>query len=316
MIAMLSQTVMEEKMGKKRNYFNNGIKEWLDVLPFIGLGLILLSVFVLYPQIKNIYMAFTNYNIMPGQPSEFVGLANFARAFHSEKFWLAFRNTILYGVVTVPGQMAIGLIIAVLVNNVTRGKVLYRVMIYIPVVTSWIVVSLIFKYMFADGKAGLINYILLKLHLISNPISWLQNTWTANFVIWVLGIWKGIGWVMVVYLAALQGIPNELYEAAEIDGANPRQVFFNITLPLIKSTTFFILINLIIGAFGVFIQVMMITNGAPLGTTDVLLNYMYNRAFSDFEFGYASAISVIIGVTIMTVTLVLQKFLKYDRVSY
>jgi multiple sugar transport system permease protein len=156
----------------------------------------------------------------------------------------------------------------------------------------------------------------LKLHLISDPISWLQNTWTANFVIWVLGIWKGIGWVMVIYLAALQGIPNELYEAAEVDGANPVQTFFKIIIPLIKPTTFFILINLIIGAFGVFIQVMMITNGAPLGTTDVLLNYMYNRAFSDFEFGYASAISVIIGIVIMAITLLLKRLLKYDEFNY
>lgn len=315
---MLSQSILENKSknNKKNSHFKQKFKEWFEVLPFIGLGLVLLSVFVVYPQIKNIYMAFTNYNIMPGQPSEFVGFANFMRAFHSEKFWLAFRNTVLYGVVTVPGQMAIGLIVAVLINNVIKGKNLYKVMIYIPVITSWIVVSLIFKYLFTDGKEGLINYALLKLHLISNPISWLQNTWTANFVIWVLGIWKGIGWVMVIYLAALQGIPNELYEAAEVDGANPVQTFFKIIIPLIKPTTFFILINLIIGAFGVFIQVMMITNGAPLGTTDVLLNYMYNRAFSDFEFGYASAISVIIGIVIMVITLLQKRLLKYDEFNY
>ncbi|MDP9751293.1 carbohydrate ABC transporter permease [Thermoanaerobacter pentosaceus] len=315
---MLSQSILENKSknNKKNSRFKQKFKEWVEVLPFIGLGLVLLSVFVVYPQIKNIYMAFTNYNIMPGQPSEFVGFANFMRAFHSEKFWLAFRNTVLYGVVTVPGQMAIGLIVAVLINNVIKGKNLYKVMIYIPVITSWIVVSLIFKYLFTDGKEGLINYALLKLHLISKPISWLQNTWTANFVIWVLGIWKGIGWVMVIYLAALQGIPNELYEAAEVDGANPVQTFFKIIIPLIKPTTFFILINLIIGAFGVFIQVMMITNGAPLGTTDVLLNYMYNRAFSDFEFGYASAISVIIGIVIMAATLLQKRLLKYDEFNY
>lgn len=315
---MLSQSILENKSknNKKNSHFKQKFKEWFEVLPFIGLGLVLLSVFVVYPQIKNIYMAFTNYNIMPGQPSEFVGFANFMRAFHSEKFWLAFRNTVLYGVVTVPGQMAIGLIVAVLINNVIKVKNLYKVMIYIPVITSWIVVSLIFKYLFTDGKEGLINYALLKLHLISNPISWLQNTWTANFVIWVLGIWKGIGWVMVIYLAALQGIPNELYEAAEVDGANPVQTFFKIIIPLIKPTTFFILINLIIGAFGVFIQVMMITNGAPLGTTDVLLNYMYNRAFSDFEFGYASAISVIIGIVIMVITLLQKRLLKYDEFNY
>lgn len=314
---MLSQHLLENnKKNIRKSNFNKGFKEWLDAFPFIGLGIILLSVFVVYPQIKNIYMAFTNYNIMPGQPSEFVGLANFIRAFHSDKFWLAFRNTVLYGLVTVPGQMAIGLVIAVLINSVTKGKVFYRVMIYIPVITSWIVVSLIFKYLFTDGKEGFINYVLMSTHLISSPISWLQNTWTANFVIWILGIWKGIGWVMVIYFAALQGIPNELYEAAEIDGANSVQMFFNITIPLIKPTTFFILINLIIGAFGVFIQVMMITNGGPLGTTDVLLNYMYNRAFSDFEFGYASAMSVIIGVVIMVLTLFQKKLLKYDELNY
>ncbi|KAA5807931.1 carbohydrate ABC transporter permease [Thermoanaerobacterium thermosaccharolyticum] len=305
---MLSQNVSFRNKNLSR-----GIKEWLDVLPFIGIGFILLAVFVIYPQIKNIYMAFTNYNIMPGQPSPWVGLLNFIKIFHDDNFLLAFRNTILYGIVTVPCQMIIGLVIAVLINNLTRGKVFYRVMVYIPVITSWVVVSLIFKYLFTDGKEGLINFTMLKLHLIGSPIMWLQNTWTANVVIWLLGIWKGIGWVMVIYYAALQGIPNDIYEAAKIDGANPIQVFFNITVPLIKPTTFYILINLIIGAFGVFIQVMLITGGGPLGTTDVLLNYMYKTAFSDFNFGYASAMSVIIGVVILTLSLFQKRIMRYSE---
>jgi multiple sugar transport system permease protein len=305
--------LLSQNVSFRNKNLSRGIKEWLDVLPFIGIGFILLAVFVIYPQIKNIYMAFTNYNIMPGQVSPWVGLLNFIKIFHDDNFLLAFRNTILYGIVTVPCQMIIGLVIAVLINNLTRGKVFYRVMVYIPVITSWVVVSLIFKYLFTDGKEGLMNFLLLKLHLIGSPIMWLENTWTANLVIWLLGVWKGIGWVMVIYYAALQGIPNDIYEAAKIDGANPIQVFFNITVPLIKPTTFYILINLIIGAFGVFIQVMLITGGGPLGTTDVLLNYMYTTAFSDFNFGYASAMSVIIGIVILTLSLFQKRIMRYSE---
>jgi multiple sugar transport system permease protein len=293
-----------------------GIKQWLEVSPFILTGMILVGIFVVYPQIKSLWMSLTDYNIMDPKSSPFIGLANYMKATvgsEAPMFWLAFRNVILYAVVTVPLGMIIGLVLAVLVNSVKRGQLFYRSMLYLPVLIDWIVVSIIFLYLFQDGKSGLVNYYLIKLHLLRQPIAWLEGTWTANLVIWIFGIWKSVGWAMIIYLAGLQGIPAELYESAALDGASGVIRFLKITVPLIKSTTLFVLINLVIGAFNVFYAVFMLTQGGPIGTTDVLQNYMYTQAFSYLHFGYACAISVITGVSIFVLTLSRNKFFKNER---
>ena len=308
-------TFIPKKLTPKQKV-KKGLKQWGEVAPYILIGMILVLIFVIYPQIKNIYMSFTKYNLIPGTKSPFVGLDNYKLALigdEKEKFWLAFRNVILYGVFTIPLGMLIGLIMAVLINSVKKFNLFYRGALYLPVLVDWIVVAIIFIYIFQDGDHGLANYFLLKLHIIKEPVAWLQNTWTANAVIWILGIWKNVGWTMFIYLAALQGISKEVYEAAAIDGSKPVQTFFKITLPLLKNTTYYILINLIIGSFNVFIAVYMITQGGPLGTTDVLQNYMYNQAFKYFNFGYACALSVIIALSIIILTIARNKFFKYER---
>ncbi|MFX0558908.1 carbohydrate ABC transporter permease [Tepidibacillus infernus] len=294
------------------------LKQWWNVFPFLFLGLLGVAVFVVFPLIKGIYMSFFEYNVLLPKESTFVGLDNYIRAIHDEKVFLALRNTLLYSIITVPGQWVFGIFIATLINaKFIKHKVFFRTVYYIPVITSWVVVSFLFKYLFADGKYGLINFLLYeKLHLLSHPISWLQNEWTAMIVIWTLGIWKGIGWVMVIYLAALQSIPRHFYEAAEIDGAKAGEVFRYITLPLLKPTTIFVIINLIIGSFNVFIQVLLITNGGPLGRTEVLLSYMYKQAFSFFDFGYASAISVLMGIMIFLITWGQQKTIGKEKIEF
>lgn len=281
------------------------------MIPYLLPGLFLFALFVLFPFFFNLYISFSEYNIMPGAEKPFVGFANYVKAFTDRKVGLSFRNTVLYSLVTVPGQMVLGILVAVFLNSIGRGKILFRTLYYIPVITSWIVVSLIFRYLFESGKAGLINYFALRL-LGIKPISWLQNTWTANFVIWSLGIWKGIGWVMVVFLAGLQSVPKILYEAAEIDGAGFWDRFFKITLPLLQPVLFFLFVNLLIGSFNVFIQVLVITDGGPLGTTEVLLSYMYKNAFSFFEFGYASAQSVLMGIAIVAITFTTRRFFRAE----
>ncbi|RKX79307.1 MAG: sugar ABC transporter permease [Spirochaetes bacterium] len=288
-----------------------GAQQWKEVIPYLLPGLFLFALFVLFPFFFNLYISFSEYNIMPGAEKPFVGFANYVKAFTDRKVGLSFRNTVLYSLVTVPGQMVLGILVAVFLNSIGRGKILFRTLYYIPVITSWIVVSLIFRYLFESGKAGLINYFALRL-LGIKPISWLQNTWTANFVIWSLGIWKGIGWVMVVFLAGLQSVPKILYEAAEIDGAGFWDRFFKITLPLLQPVLFFLFVNLLIGSFNVFIQVLVITDGGPLGTTEVLLSYMYKNAFSFFEFGYASAQSVLMGIAIVAITFTTRRFFRAE----
>lgn len=295
-----------------------GLKQWWAVLPFLLLGLIGVAVFVVYPLFKGIYMSFYHYNLLNTDLSEFIGLDNYIRMLDDDKFYLSLRNTVLYSIVTVPGQWVVGIFIAIMINaQFIKYKVFFRTVYYIPVITSWVVVSFLFKYLFSDGKYGFVNYIFYeKLHILSEPVSWLQNEWTAMVVIWTLGIWKGVGWVMVIYLAALQSIPANFYEAADLDGANSFKKFRFITLPLLKPTTLFIIINLIIGSFNVFIQVYLITNGGPLGRTEVLLSYMYKQAFNFFDFGYASAMSVTMGLLIFIITYAQQRSIGKEKVEY
>lgn len=271
---------------------------------FIVPGLALYLLWSVYPLVYQLYISFFDWRIMPGQTSEFVGLANYQAVFADRTFWLAMRNTAGYAVVTVAGQMIIGLTLALLVNRVTIGKRFFRTVYYLPVVTSWVVVSFLFIYLFSPSDAGLINFTLTKLGLINRPISWLASADTAWIAIYSLGIWKGMGWAMVIFLAALQGIPTEIYEAAAIDGANEWQRIRYMTLPLIRRTIFFVFVALMIGGFQVFISVLLITGGGPLHRTEVALTYMFSEAFGDLNFGYGAALSYILAVVIVIVSLI------------
>jgi len=234
---------------------------------------------------------------------------NYIKALTDPDFHLAMRNTIYYGLVTVPGQMIIAMIVAVLLDRKLKGRVIYRALYFLPVVTSWVVVSFIFKYLY--NQQGLSNYILNDLlHFIPENISWLTNPKTALWAIMILGIWKGIGWTMVIYLGGLAGIPRELYEAAKVDGANVWQQFWRITLPLLRPTITFVLIMLAIGSFNVFISVYIMTQGGPLGQTEVALTYMYRHAFDYLELGYGAAVSYILAIIIFIVSIIQYKFLR------
>lgn len=301
--------------------FRKGLRQWLAVLPFLAVGLTLFTMFVLYPQIKNIYIALTEYNIMPGSENKFVGLANFKQMFtdagtkgsDAHFLWMAFRNNILAVLVTVPGQLILGLLAAVLIHNVKSGRNLYKILLYIAVICDWVVFCNIIDYIFQPDKGSLVNYVLMQLGLLNSPVAWLQNTWTGNAVIWIASIWKGFGWVMIIYAAGLLGIPTDQYEAATVDGANTLQKFFHITLPGLKPTTFYLLINLINGAMNIFIQVFLLTSGDPLGTTDVVMDYIYRSAFSYFHFGYAAACGIVMGLIVFVTSMFLKKFLGYGQ---
>ncbi len=301
-------------MASSKRKFMIGCQQWLKALPFLIFGFVLMAMFILYPLIRNIYISFTDFNVIKNEVTEFVGAKNYLDLLKDKNYLIAFRNTLLYALVTVPGQMFFGLILASLVNSVRKGQTFFKVVCYLPVITSWVVVSLVFKYLFMSGKGGLINYALMQLHLIRQPIAWLQNEWTANVVLWLFGIWKGVGWVMIIYLAALQGVPSEVYEASEIDGAGAVRRFFSMTLPMVRNTTNYLLTVLTIGAFGAYIHVMMITEGAPLGTTNELMNYMYNTAFSTYNIGSAAAQAVLMGVIVLILTMI-QRRVSQDQVN-
>jgi multiple sugar transport system permease protein len=262
----------------------------------------------------NIQISFSEYQIVQ-RSMRFIGFDNFISLFteRGDRLFLAIRNNFLYAFITTPFIMLFGLIFAVMINSLKRGGVFFRTCFYLPVITSWVVVGNVFAYMFNAGQAGLMNYLLKDIFgFLPEYVPWLQRTWTANLVIWLLGIWKNIGWAMIIYLAGLQGISNDLYEASSIEGANKVQQFWYITIPLLKSTTFYVIVNMVIGAFGVFIQVMMLTSGNPRGTTSVLQYLLYDKAFNLFEFGQGAAIGMITALLVLLTTVIMNKVFKTE----
>ncbi len=292
------------KPAKAKIYYR-----WYVPYLFLLPGLLFYLLWTVYPLAYQLYISFFEWKIMPGQVSEFVGLANYAEAFNDRVVGMAIRNTVVYALVTVAGQMLIGLAVAMMVHRVFVLKRLFRAIYYLPVVTSWVVVSFLFQYLFSPDASGLVNFVLVNvLHILPAPISWMANSDTAWIVIYALGIWKGVGWAMVIFLAALQGIPTELYEAAAIDGASEFRRFWHITLPLIRRTTLFVLVALMIGGFQVFISVMLITGGGPLHRTEVALTYMFDEAFGNLNFGYGAALSYLLTLLIVAVSFTQMRF--------
>jgi multiple sugar transport system permease protein len=179
----------------------------------------------------------------------------------------------------------------------------FRTIYYVPVITSWVVVSFLFQFLFSSNPGGLVNYFIVSVLGVTNtPVRWMSEPKTAWIIIYALGIWKGMGWTMVIFLAALQGVPVELYEVAAIDGAGEWRQFRHVTLPLIRRTTLFILVALIIGGFQVFISVYLITGGGPVHRTEVVLSYMYERAFGRLRFGYGASLSYILAAIVVFVS--------------
>lgn len=300
-----------------RRKWKKGAKGWLAALPFILPGLILVGLFVLYPMVFTIRISLSQYKIVQGQIN-FIGLKNYVSVLTdtSGRFWYAYRNNFLYALVTVPLILFGGMLFAYLINNLRHGKTIFKTGFYLPVITSWVIVSLVFTYMFNNSDRGLINYILVdKLHILKEYVPWLLREWSGNAAIWLMGAWKNIGWAMLIFLAGLQGIPRDLYEAASLDGAGIWARFRHITIACLRPTAYYVLVNMIIGSFNVFIQVLMLTEGNPNGRTSVLQYLLYDKAFGQFQFGEASAIGLISAVTIVILTALLNRLLKLDTVE-
>ena len=291
-------------------------REILAAYLFLAPGFALFALVILYPIARAFQISLYNWSIVPGAASDFVGLDNYHRAIEDPVFWRALENTAFYMALTVPVQMVLGLGVAVLLDTRLPARPLYRTFYYLPVVTSWVVVSLLFRYLFlTDG--GFVNWILHdQLHATDHDIAWLGSRWTAMTAISILGIWKGVGWSMVIFLAALQGVPREHYEAAAVDGAGAWQRFLSISLPALRPVVAFVTVMLVIGGFNVFISVFLITGGGPLDSTQVLLTYMYRQAFTFLDFGYGSAISFMLTLIVATLSLVqLRAFRDRDAAA-
>lgn len=268
-------------------------------LAFVLPGFAVYALVMLYPAVQTFLLSLRDWKIAPGAESPWVGLDNYIRAFQDPAFLDSLLNAVVYTVVTVPLQVAIGLFLAVLLDSKLPGRVAFRVLFYLPVVTSWVVVSLLFQFMFSSGD-GPANFVAVDLlHLSDDNIGWFQQRWTSFIAICALGVWKGIGWAMLIFLAALTAVPKELHEAAALDGAGSWGRFRYVSIPAIRGALSVVVILLVIGGFNVFISVLLMTGGAH--DTQVPLTYMYDQAFKFLEFGYGSAVSFTLTAIVLAV---------------
>jgi len=279
--------------------------------PFILPGLILFAVFVVGPMIYSFNLSFYDWNIVHPEQSIPLGWGNYERALTDPIFQRAVFNTALYALVTVPGQIVFGMIVALLLDQSIRGRTFFRVVYYLPVITSWVIVSLLFEYMF-NGQAGLINFVLRDvLHVIDTNIRWLADTTLVFVPIHLLGIWKGVGWTAVILLAGLQSIPVHLHEAAAVDGAGAWSRFRHITLPLLRPTLLFLIVVLTIGGLNAYISFLLITNGGdPLDLAHSVLTLMYEATFGGPEFGYGAAISYLLTAFVFVISIFQIRLLR------
>ena len=278
---------------------DHGWQKWKWVLFFIAPSLIGLSIFILIPILTSVWLSFQDWNLL--SPPEFIGLANFQELLEDAAFWRALQYTLGFIVLYIPLVFVLGLGLALLLNQKLRGVVIVRAATFLPVVASWVVVSLIWKWIF-NPQYGLINYGLSWLG-IEGP-AWLFDANTALYALVITSVWKDLGYVAVMYLGGLQSISPIYYEASHIDGANALQRLRFITLPLLTPTMFFIVIILLINSFQVFDQfwLMPMRDSAAARQVQALVTAVVQNAFSYNRMGYASAMSMVLFILIFAIT--------------
>lgn len=282
-----------------------GTKKYLMVSAFLLPNLLGILIFIGIPIISSLILSFTDWNLIGS--AKFIGIKNYISIFKDKNFWSALGHTLYYIAGYLPFVMIISLSIAVILDRKLKGITIFRAIYFLPVISSWVAVSMIWKWLL-NPQYGIINYMLSLIH-ITGP-AWLQDPKWAMPAVIMASVWKDIGFVMVIFLAGLQGISEEFYEAAEIDGASSWQKFTKITVPLLMPTTFFVLIISLINSFQVFPQIWIMTQGGPAGATSVLVEQIYNNAFSYFKMGYASALSWILFAIIFVFTFIQSKLQK------
>lgn len=281
--------------GKKIKF-----RQTLIAYAFMTPALILLILFVFVPIIGSLPLAFFDYSVMGD--TKFIGLDNFKKLFSDSQFKIAIINSITFALVVPPIQI-LSILLAVLVNRKLPAISFFRVLFYIPVVTSMVAVSIIWGFLFDPN--GLINSLLMDWGWIKEPLGFLNSSSTAMLCVMFITIWQGLGYYMMLYLAGLQSMPAELEEAALVDGANKFVSFVKIKIPLLKPYIWFCSLNSVISAVGVFDVVFVLTSGGPDNATMVINYYSYFKAFNDYEFGYSAAVGLVFAVitTILSIGL-------------
>ncbi|HDN84900.1 MAG TPA: sugar ABC transporter permease, partial [Candidatus Aerophobetes bacterium] len=265
-------------------------RDKLKRILFLGFSLspaaIILIIFSYVAMGYCLWISFHRWNML--EPMRWIGLDNYITALHSWQFWNSVKITFIYAAVAVPACVILGLLVALILNQIIYARSFYRLMFFLPVITSMVVAAIVWKWLF-DPDVGLINYVLYSIGIPhSHWLEWLRDPkGGALLAVLVVGIWKRIGYNAVIFLAGLQNIPKRYFEAATIDGAGAISRFWYITVPLLSPTTFFVVVLQVISAFRVVVSVFVMTRGGPAKSTDVLVYYLWENAFHYFRMGYA-----------------------------
>lgn len=306
---MLEKTMVEAGIPayrSQRKYWNNERKEtlaaWLFLAPEV-VGVLLLSVF---PILFSLFLSFCDWNLVGGLSAiEWVGLDNYRAMLGDDKIFMALKNNIAYTACVVPVGIVLALLLSVVIHSKVYGKEYFKVAFFIPYISSIVAIGAVWSALFHPSQ-GPINRFLIGLG-IANPPKWLADTNYSLTAIIVIAIWAALGYQIVIFIAGLSGIPEELYEAADIDGANQAQQFARITLPLLGPTLSFLIITTLMASFKVFDLIAFLTDGGPNESSTVLVYRIYDEGFHNFRMGYASAISWLLFLIVGAITLITWK---------
>ena len=277
------------------------LQAWLFLAP----ALMLLAVFSFWPVAYGSYLAFTDYSLV--RPTSWVGLDNFRYIFDNEMFVTGLKNSLLF-LLMVPAVQVGAIALAVLVNNRLPGIRYFRAAFYVPVVTTVSVVGIMWGFMFHEQ--GTLNYVFMKLQLVNAPIGWLSDDTLALFAVMFVSLWRGLGWYMVMYLAALQAIPADMQEAAMLDGANAWQRFWRITVPMLRPTIAVCSILSVLAALKAYQEVDVLTQGGPMNSTFTALYYAYDQGLKHLKLPRALAASMVVSGVCVGIALLCLRYLK------
>ncbi|VKM47423.1 ABC transporter permease [Streptococcus pneumoniae] len=299
---MSKETVVDTKRREK-------IKDNILGYSFLAPALILLGIFLVIPVGMVIYYTFTDYYLLTPDERKFVGFENFIRLTKDPIFLKSFLNTLKFVVWIIPVQLGAALGMALIVNKKRKGNMFFKVVFFAPVVMSLVVISILWLYLL-NPNSGLLNAILNKVGIASQPF--LTSPKQAMYAIVFVSAWQGAGYQMLLFLGGMQNIPQDVYEAAELDGFSKWAQFRYITMPLLKPTALFVLLTTLISAFKLIVQPMVMTQGGPLNSTITMVYYIYQQGFTDRLVGYSSSIALVFTTLIGMISLVQRRVLKED----
>jgi len=282
--------------------------QWKIAMVFLLPYLVIFSIFRFIPSVGGLVVSFFKWSL--GGDPKFVGIDNYVNLAQDGSFYTSIRNTLSFFVLTVPVLVVASLLLAMLLNQKLAGRRVMRTISIIPYVLIPSIVGIMWNWMF-DNNFGLLNYYIKKLG--GSPVFWLTDERFALIAVSIVVVWTYIGYDMILFLAGLQGIPKETYEAAEVDGASTFQVFWHITLPLLKPVTMMVSTLTLVNVVQLFDQIYVMTNGGPGTSTLTMVQYMYTSAFTNYELGYGSAIEVVILVLLMVLITVQNRIGNRER---